>query len=116
MRELNEKTDLNQLLYLNEEIHKHLTIKRKYLDDMSALVGDIDPIMTKRKVERDGNCLSCGTPFNIQTDQGLCETRPPVIGAETAPAKEDLTKEYEKCYPGYPLTHPIDPRYIHNDN
>ncbi|KAI8428993.1 hypothetical protein MSG28_007582 [Choristoneura fumiferana] len=50
--------------------------------------------------------------FNAETDEDLSETRPPVIGAETAPAKEDLTKKYRKCYPGYPVTHPIDPRSL----
>ncbi|KAI8428991.1 hypothetical protein MSG28_007580 [Choristoneura fumiferana] len=79
VRELNEKTDLHQLVYLNKEIQKYLTLMRKYLDDMLALVGDIDPITTKRKVERSDNCLSCGTQFNAETDEDLSETRPPVI-------------------------------------
>ncbi|XP_060801102.1 serine-rich adhesin for platelets [Amyelois transitella] len=113
LRELSEKADYSQLVFLREDIQMNLEKLRKRLQEMLDIVGEPQAAAVARKVHRDTNCLSCSTPafmhlvepHKVPLLPAMPGTRPPTLGAESPAKVEDGS-----CYPGLPIPHPRDPR------
>lgn len=124
-RELSEKADWMQIVSLRNDINKNLEILRQRVNDMLEIVGEPKAAVTSKKLFRDTACLSCATPAQMDMEKpdtfptapAFPAPRPPTLGAEASPSKEDKD-ERRLCYPGYPLPHPREPRYLitHDNN
>lgn len=115
---MNEKADYIQVVSLRDDINKHLENFRQKIHDMMEIVGEPRSSAVSKRLYRDTDCLACGTPAHLEVKTGTQITLPTFTKAKDKSENTDIdTKvrgdgDHGICYPGKPIPHPLDPRYI----
>ncbi|XP_047985911.1 uncharacterized protein LOC125226094 [Leguminivora glycinivorella] len=113
MNTMNEKCDRVQVLTLNHSLRNQYRSINAELSTMLSIVGDYRVNPFNKKLDRDGNCLSCGSPANVKISDKFM-----AIARHMTKRQVPDVKEYDEegpptpCVPGRPIPHPVDPRAL----
>lgn len=85
---------------------------------LADIVGEPRAAAVAKMLFRDSACISCSTPAKMDINRenlpelpAMRGKRPPVPGADAeSQPKED--GDHGVCYPGWPIQHELDPRYV----
>ncbi|XP_061728561.1 uncharacterized protein LOC133533575 isoform X1 [Cydia pomonella] len=111
MTTMNEKCDRVQALTLNNSLRDYYRSMNAVLNTMLNIVGDYPVNLFKKKMDRDGNCLSCGTAADTKVSDKYMELARRMIKRQAAEIDDDEIPP-KPCVPGRPIPHPVDPRAL----
>lgn len=124
LKDLNEKADRIQIDCLRDEINKYLNIMKGRIQILIDIVGEPKSALLSKKLFRDTACLSCGSPAHMDIEEPVLVPALPKFHTARQPGEgaEDEAESKLKgdgdgiCFPGLPLPHPRDPRYVNDVN
>lgn len=115
---MSEKADWVQVASLRDDVNNNLEKLRNRVNEMMKIVGEPRAAAISRTLFQNAACLSCSSPAHMQLEEPRIPTLPAFtkanrqssIGTDDVKPKED--GDHGICYPGKPIPHPPDPRYI----